>query len=38
MEIGGVDLIVEDQMGCRDTVTDTVIINNSMTAYFEAQP
>ena len=23
-------------MGCRDTLTDTVIINNSMTAYFEA--
>ncbi|MGY8989018.1 MAG: PKD domain-containing protein, partial [Flavobacteriales bacterium] len=31
-----VDLIVEDQSGCRDTITDTVIINNGMTAYFEA--
>ena len=31
-----VDLIVIDQVGCRDTIRDTVIISDSMTAYFEA--
>ena len=31
-----VDLTVIDNYGCRDTVTNTVTINNSMTSYFSA--
>ena len=29
-----IDLIVIDNYGCRDTVSNTVVINNSMTSYF----
>ena len=29
-----IDLVVTDNFGCNSTVTDTVIINNSMTAFF----
>ena len=31
-----IDLIVIDQVGCKDTITDTLIVNDSMTAYFES--
>ena len=31
-----VDLIVIDNFGCSDTITDTVVINESMTAFFSA--
>ena len=31
-----VDLIVLDNFGCSDTITDTVVINESMTSFFSA--